>query len=76
MPKMCVREIKTIVKVKMLRQQTADNRQSNSFASTQVEGMAALTPAWCPLETSGPSDLSHLALVHGAVEISQHSPGK
>lgn len=51
-------------------------RQSNSFASVQAEGMAAvLALAQCPSGTSGPTGLSRLALAHRAVEISQHPPG-
>lgn len=51
--------------------------QSNSFASAQVGGMAvALAVAQCPLGTRAPTGLSHLALEHKAVDISQYSPGE
>lgn len=51
-------------------------RQSNSFASVQAEGRAAvLALAQCLSGNSSPTGLSHLALADRAVEISQHPPG-
>lgn len=51
-------------------------RQSKSFASAQAEGMAAAVAlAQCPSRTTGLTGLSHLALAHGAVEISHNPPG-
>lgn len=78
MPKMCVTEGEK----DNIGEQNAQGAkswpgQSNSFASAQVGGMAvALAVAQCPLGTSGPTGLSHLALDHKTVENPQYSPGE